>query len=651
MTETHQFQAEVSQVLRLVINSLYSNKDIFLRELVSNASDALDKLRFRAITEAELLGDNPDLRIRLVPDAEAGTLTISDNGVGMTREELIQNLGTIAHSGSRKFFEAIKDGQADVRLIGEFGVGFYSAYLVAEKVEVTSRAAGQEEAFRWTSDAKETFRIEPAQREGRGTDIVLHLNEDLMDYAQGWKLRNLVSRYSDFVGHPIEMRVVREVAPEGSEDDENAEKVEVVDFEVINQGSALWQRSPGEIEDEQYEEFFKHLTHDWEGPMARTHFHIEGTQLFTGLLFVPKRPPFDLFDRDQRHGVRLYVKRVFIMDDCEELLPRWLRFVRGIVDSDDLPLNVSREILQDSSLVRTIQKQVVKKTLDMLEELAKNNAEEYRDFWGKYGIVLKEGVHFEPRHKNRLAKLLRYESSTQEDVVSLDEYVERMPFAQKEIYYAIGASRKVVESSPHLEAVRQKGYEVLYMTDAIDQWVTEQLKEYDDKKLVSVMNADLNLDGEEGDEKNADKEAAVQAFKPLTERFQKILDEHIKDVRVSDRLTNSPVCLVVPEGGMPSHIEQMLRANRPDMPRTRRILEVNPKHPLIGNLNKLLGSQDDDSTQVKGWVELLYNQALLAEGSPIEDPAGFASRMTELMQAATAAEIGATPNADDQPTA
>ncbi|MEO1273029.1 MAG: molecular chaperone HtpG, partial [Myxococcota bacterium] len=408
-TNTYEFQAEVHQVLSLVINSLYSNTDIFIRELVSNASDALDKLRFEAITRPELIADDEALRIQLIPNEEAGTLTITDTGIGMTREELIENLGTVARSGSKAFMEQLQKASeaarsGDVQLIGQFGVGFYSAFLVADRVEVVSRAAGAEEAWCWVSNAERTFTIDPAERDRRGTAITLYLKEEQRELLQSWKLRSLVKRYSDYVSHPIELQVVNTVG-------EGDEATTEISFEAINQSSALWRRPSSEITEEQYQEFYKHLTHDWEPSLAYTHFKIEGTQQFTGLLFVPKRPPFDLFDRDRRTGAQLYVKRVFIMDECEELLPQWLRFARGIIDSDDLPLNVSRELLQDSRITRTIRTQVIKKVLSMLEDLADEQPETYLEFWERYGVVLKEGLHFDPKYKDRLAKLLRFHST------------------------------------------------------------------------------------------------------------------------------------------------------------------------------------------------------------------------------------------------
>ena len=620
-SKNHAFQAEVSQVLNLVINSLYRNKEIFLRELISNASDAIDKLRFEALTDEGLTAAEGS--IQLIPDADAGTLTIADNGIGMSEEELVTNLGTIAHSGTKAFIEQIEAG-ADVELIGQFGVGFYSAFLVADKVDVISRRAGEDTATKWSSDAKDGFSIEPADRETHGTSIVLHLREDQREYTGSYRLRNLVSRYSDFVGHPISLATLPP-APEG-EDGEEAEAPEPV-FETINQGSALWQRSPSDITDEQYEEFYRHLAHDWEPPLARNHFTIEGSQEFTALLYVPKRAPFDLFDRESKHGVRLFVKRVFIMDDCEELLPVWLRFVRGIVDSADLPLNVSRDVLQDSRAASVIRKQVVKKTLDALESMAADRPEDYQTFWDTFGKVLKEGVHYDKKAAKRIAKLLRFESSKSDGFTSLTDYVERMPEGQTDIYYAIGPSKALVESSPHMEAFKAKDYEVLYLTDPVDQWMVDGLSEFDDKNLVSIAGADLDLnDGDEEAAKAAEDRA--KDLVPLTDRFGEILGDRVKEVKLSKRLADSPVCLVIPDGGLPSHIERMLRMQNQDMPASPRILEINPEHPIIVDLEKRLGG---DSADVEDYVHLLYDQALLREGSPIDDPAGFAQRMSKLM--------------------
>ncbi len=606
----HPFQAEVQQLLNLVIHSLYSHKEIFLRELVSNASDALDKLRFRAITEPALLEGAPELEIRLRADKEKGTLTFEDTGIGMTREELMKNLGTIAHSGSREFLEqAAKQGQKDVNLIGQFGVGFYSAYLVADRVEVVSRAAGATAAHRWVSDAKGTFVVEPAERAQRGTSVTLHLKEDQKEFLDGWRLRELVTRYSDYVSHPIKL------------------EVEAGKLETINRASALWQRPKGEISEEQAAEFYKHLSHDFEPPAAWTHFKAEGSQQFVGLLFVPKVAPFDLHTRDSR-GVRLYVKRVMVMERCEELLPQWLRFVRGVVDSEDLPLNVSRELLQDSAVVRGIKKQVVKKVLDLLEKTAREKPAEYAELWKSFGVVLKEGLALEAEYKDKLAPLLRYESSKDQGLTSLAEYVSRMPEGQKAIYYAYGESRAALAGSPHLESLKKRGFEVLYLTDPVDEWAVKGLGEHDGKPLVSAMQADLGLEETE-DQKKARQEQGTR-LKPLTDRFAEVLKEKVREVRLSDRLTDSPVCLVVPEGGTHAYMEQLLKERGKALPRQKRILELNPEHPLIQRLSALQ-EKDPSAANVGEWIELLYDQALLTEGSRPEDPNLLARRMTALL--------------------
>ncbi len=624
--ETHQFQAEINQLLNLVINSLYSHKEIFLRELVSNASDALDKLRFRSITEPEVLEGAPALEIRLVPDPVLGTLTIEDTGVGMTHDELVKNLGTIAHSGSREFLEALAQrGQKDVNLIGQFGVGFYSAYLVADRVEVVSRAAGpNQQAWRWASDAKGSFTVEPAERTERGTAIVLHLKEDQKEFLDTWRLRSLITQYSDYVGHPIRLRVEKE---SDVVDARTGEKAKSFEWETVNKASALWQRPKSDITDEQYQEFYKHLTHDYEAPLAWTHFKTDGTQQFTGLLFLPKHPPFDLDER-KRRGVRLFVKRVFIMDDCEELLPQWLRFVRGVVDSDDLPLNVSRELLQDSAVVRSIRKHVVKKTLDLLEKLAKDKPEDYRTFWQGFGVTLKEGLAMDAEYREKLAALVRYESSREEGLTSLADYVSRMKEGQEAIYYVFGETRKAVVDSPHLEALKKRGYEVLYMTDPVDEWATQGLREFQGKPLVSAMHADLKL--KTSDEEKREQEQRSQGLSPLVERMKEVLKESVREVRVSDRLTDSPVCLVLPEGGAHAFVERLLRERGRAIPRAKRILEVNPSHPVIQHLRGL-HERDAGSAQVAEWVEMLHDQALLTEGSAIEDPNRFARRMASLM--------------------
>ena len=625
--KTHRFQAEVSQVLHLVINSLYSHKEVFLRELISNASDALDKLRFRAQTDTGLMGDDAAMEIRITTDRDAKTITIEDTGVGMTHDELVENLGTIAHSGTKRFFEALKEKQSggDLNLIGQFGVGFYSAWLVADRVEVVSRAAGHTEAWRWTSDARDTFTLAHAERESRGTSITLHVRDDQKEFLERWRLKELITRYSDFVGHPIRTK------------DDNGE------WETANKASALWRRPKGEITEEQYAEFYRHVSRAYDDPMTWTHFHVEGTQEFVGLIYLPTQPPFDLDAQpgEVRRGVQLFVRRVFIMDNCEAIVPSWLRFVRGVLDSDDLPLNVSRETLQDSGVVRAIRKQVAKRSLDMLDELADKRPDDYTAFWTHYGRILKEGLHLDWRSgstdgefKDRLAKLLRYESSRGEGSTSLADYVSRMPDGQEAIYYAIGETRRAVADSPHLEAVRKKGYEVLFMTDLIDSWATEGLREFQGKKLVSVQDANLKVDV--SDEEKKEREEKTGALKGLFERAQAVLGARVKEVRASDRLTDSPACLVVPPGGVSPTLERVLRAHGKEPPASQRILEVNPTHPLIAAL-QTVADRDPASSQVSEWIEVLYEQALLTEGTPIEDPQRFARRLTTLLQQAVTA--------------
>jgi len=627
MTEPtrHAFQAEVAEVLKLVVTSLYSNKEVFLRELVSNAADALDKLRFQGLSHPELLTEGETLGIKLTVDSEAKTITIADNGIGMTESELGENLGTIARSGTREFAKMIEQARANSetapRLIGQFGVGFYSAFLVSDKVEVVSRAAGQAQAYRWVSDGKQDYTIEPATRETQGTSVILHVRGDMDEFLQEFRLRSLIQRYSDYISYPIELGVSKpDKAPE---------------FSAINKASALWQRSPKEVTDEQYDEFYKHLTHDWEAPRARRHFHVEGTQEFTGLLFLPKNPPFDLFDPSSKHGVRLHVRRVLVMEACEEVLPKWLRFIRGVVDSEDLPLNVSRETLQDSRIVKTIRKQVVNHGLTMLEELASEKAAEYRAFWEAFGPVLKEGLHFDPEEKKRIARLLRFATSHGDEPTSLEDYVSRMKEGQTDVYYAVGPTRKLLSASPQLESLRQKGFEVLYLTDPVDPFAISNLDEFEGKKLTDVMSADFKLPG---DEPTAANEEDAKASEPLFKRVQEVLGSRVSEVRASRRLADSPACLVVPPGGLPPFLERMLKARQMDVPEAKRILEINPEHALVTQLRRL-HIVDPQSPKLVDWIELLFDQALLAEGSPVEDPARFARRLTQLMSDAAGAAL------------
>ena len=624
---THAFQAEVGRVLSLVINSLYSNKEIFLRELVSNASDALDKLRFRALTEPALLEGEPELVVRLRVEPEAKALVIEDTGIGMTEAELVENLGTVAKPGSAAFIEKLEAGaKKDVSIIGQFGVGFYSAYLVADRVEVVSRAAGSGAAWKWTSSGRDTFEVEPAERAKRGTEIRLFLKDEHAELLEPWRLRDLVRRYSDYVAYPIELETT------AKDDDDEPEGDAPPKRETINRGRALWQRPKGEITDEQYEELYKHLTHDWEPPVARTHFRVEGTQEFVGLFWVPKNPPFDLDDPRKQRGVRLFVKRVLVMEDCEAILPQWLRFVRGLVDSDDLPLNVSRELLQESAALRTIKKQVTKRALDLLDELATDKPEDYKAVWSAFGRILKEGLAVDPEWKERIAKLSRWPSTyvpgdgPSDALVSLDEYVARMKDGQEAIYYVTGESREALSGSPHLEALQARGFEVLLMTDAVDTWAAEGIGEHGGKKLVNAMRADVKLPEDEDDT----AKAAAKELEPLVAAAKKVLDGKVRDVAVSSRLRESPACLVLAGATMPAHLEKLLARSGKEVPKGQRNLELNPTHPAVKAL-ATLAAKDAADPKLADWVTLLYEQSLISEGSPVEDPNGFAKRVTALL--------------------
>jgi molecular chaperone HtpG len=620
---SHSFQAEVSQVLRLVIHSLYSNQEIFLRELLSNASDALDKRRFSALQTPGLWSADEALKVQLIPNKEQGTLTISDNGIGMNEEDLKQSLGTIAWSGSREFLKQQLEGKSPdakdlPQLIGQFGVGFYSSFLVSERVEVISRAAGTDKAYRWESTGEGGFSIDEAERASAGTSIILHLKKESLEYADPYRLRQLVERYSDYLSYPIELLKT------GTENE----------FESINRGTALWQRSPKDVTAEQYEELYKHLTHDWQPPLGHRHFRIEGTQEFSGLVYVPSRAQVDLFEPDAKHGVRLHVRRVLIMESCEELLPRWLRFVRGVVDSEDLPLNVSREVLQDSKIVRVIKKQVQNQVLDLLGDLAKDKPAEYEKFWGVFGPILKEGLHFDPETGDKLNKLLRYESAATGKLLSLDDYLAAAPADQPAIYYVTAPSKAVASQSPHLEQVRKKGYDVLLMTDAVDPFAVAGLSEYAGKPVISVASPDLNLAG--NDEKKPE-EAQSQQQTALIERFGSVLKEQVSSVKASSRLHDSPACLIVPDGGLPPQIERLMRAQGRELPKSQRILELNLEHPLLKNLERLEQAAPG-SENVQEWMHLIHDQALLAEGTPLEDPAAFAKRLTRLFTTASEKE-------------
>ncbi len=627
--ETLGFQTEVKQLLQLMIHSLYSNKEIFLRELISNASDACDKLRFEALNNAGLYGDDSELKISLAFDKEARTLTITDNGIGLSRDEAVEHLGTIAKSGTREFFSALTGDQAkDAHLIGQFGVGFYSSYIVADKVTVISRRAGLEanQAVKWESAGEGEFTVEMVEKTGRGTEVTLHMRDGEDEFLSGWKIRQTVRKYSDHITLPILMK-------KDKWDEEKSEQVATDEDETVNQASALWARPKTEITDEQYKEFYKHVAHDFEDPLAYVHAKVEGKQEYTQLLYIPQRAPFDLWDRNARHGVKLYVKRVFIMDDAEQLMPLYLRFVRGIVDSNNLPLNVSREILQESRDIETIRGGCVKKVLGMLENLADSEdaaeKEKYAKFWKEFGRVLKEGAGEDMTNKERIAKLLRFASThadTTDEVVSLADYVSRMKEGQEKIYYVTAETFTAAKNSPHLEIFRKKGIEVLLLSDRVDEWVTGSLTEFDGKQLQSVAKGGLDLGSLEDEAEKKEAEQAADEYKDLLDKIKTTLGDKVKDVRVTHRLTDSPSCIVADEHDLGGNLARILKAAGQKAPESKPILEINPKHPAVQRL-KYEESRFDD------WANLLLEQATLAEGGTLDDPAGFVKRINDLMLA------------------
>jgi molecular chaperone HtpG len=627
--ETLGFQAEVKQLLNLMIHSLYSNKEIFLRELISNASDACDKLRFEALNNAALYADDSELKIRLSFDKAARTITISDNGIGLSRDEAVEHLGTIAKSGTREFFSALTGDQAkDAHLIGQFGVGFYSSYIIADKVTVVSRRAGLEagEAVRWESAGEGEFTVEQVDKATRGTDVTLHLREGEDEFLSSWKLRETVRKYSDHITLPILM--VKE-----KWDEEKKEQVATGEDEMVNQASALWARPKSEISDEQYKEFYKHVAHDFEDPLAYVHAKVEGKQEYTQLLYIPQRAPFDMWDRNARHGIKLYVRRVFIMDDAEQLMPLYLRFVRGIVDSSNLPLNVSREILQESRDIETIRGGCVKKVLGMLEGLADSEdaaeQEKYASFWKEFGRVLKEGAGEDFANKDRIAKLLRFASTqddTPEEKVSLAAYVSRMKEGQEKIYYVTAETFTAAKNSPHLEIFRKKGIEVLLLSDRVDEWVTGSLTEFEGKQLQSVAKGGLDLGSLEDEAEKKEAEQAADEYKELLDKIKTALGDKVKDVRVTHRLTDSPSCVVADEHDMGGNLARILKAAGQKAPEMKPILEINPKHPAVQRLKY-------EETRFDDWANLLLEQATLAEGGTLDDPAGFVKRINDLMLA------------------
>ncbi|WP_261152595.1 molecular chaperone HtpG [Serratia quinivorans] len=617
--ETRGFQSEVKQLLHLMIHSLYSNKEIFLRELISNASDAADKLRFRALSAPELYEGDGELRVRLSFDKDQRTLTIADNGIGMSREEVIENLGTIAKSGTKAFLESIGSDQAkDSQLIGQFGVGFYSAFIVADKVTVRTRAAGAaaDQGVFWESVGEGDYTIADVSKEDRGTEITLHLREGEDEYLDGWRLRSVIGKYSDHIALPVEIETKNE--EDGT-----------VTWEKINKAQALWTRSKADVTDEEYKEFYKHIAHDFTDPLSWSHNRVEGKQEYTSLLYIPAQAPWDMWNRDHKHGLKLYVQRVFIMDDAEQFMPNYLRFVRGLIDSNDLPLNVSREILQDSRVTQNLRGALTKRVLQMLEKLAKDDAEGYQKFWQQFGLVLKEGPAEDANNKETIAKLLRF-ASTQSDssaqTVSLEEYVGRMAEGQEKIYYITADSYAAAKSSPHLELFRKKGIEVLLLSDRIDEWMMSYLTEFDGKPFQSVSKADDALD-KLADETEEQK-AAEKQLEPFVDRVKTLLGDRVKDVRLTHRLTDTPAIVITDADEMSTQMAKLFAAAGQEAPAVKYIFELNPEHALVKR-----ASDVGDNEQFAEWIDLLLDQALLAERGTLEDPNQFIRRMNKLLSA------------------
>jgi len=620
--ETLGFQTEVKQLLHLMIHSLYSNREIFLRELISNASDACDKLRFESIHNAALMGEGGDFRIHIGYDKEAKTITVRDNGIGMNRDEAILHLGTIAKSGTREFFSNLTgDQQKDASLIGQFGVGFYSSFIVADKVTVRTRRAGEEasQGVEWVSEGGGDFTVAMIECAQRGTEIILHLRDGQEDLLSGWKLKSIIRKYSDHIVQPIVMK---------KEDWKEGKEIVTDEDETVNQASALWAKPKSDISEEDYKAFYKHVGHDYDDPLAWTHARVEGKTEYTQLLYVPGRAPFDLWDRNAKHGIKLYVRRVFIMDDAEQLMPTYLRFVRGIVDSADLPLNVSREILQESSDVEAIRKGCTGKVLGLLADLAQNeDKEKYTKFWGEFGRVLKEGVGEDFANKDKIAALLRFASThadTPDETVSLADYLGRMKPEQEKIYYVTAETFNAAKNSPHLEVFRKKGIEVLLLADRVDEWVVSHLTEFEGKSLLSVAKGGLDLGKLEDETEKKAQESVAGEFKELTEKIAKSLAERVKEVRVTHRLTDSPACLVSDEHDMSGNLSRILKASGQKAPEMKPILEINPGHPVVMRLKH-------EDRKFDEWAAVLFDQALLAEGGQLDDPATFVKRINDLM--------------------
>ena len=615
-TTTHSFQTEVKQLLQLMIHSLYSNKEVFLRELISNGSDACDRLRFAALTDSGLMDDGENLCIQVSVDKTAKTVTIRDNGIGMSQDEVIDNIGTIVRSGTKKFLQSISgDAKNDANLIGQFGVGFYSAFLVAHRVELTTRRAGTAaiEGVRWTSDGEGEYTIETAEVSDRGTMITLHLRDDDREFLEDYRLRGIISRYSDHISLPIQMK---------STDEEKKDE-----WEAVNSGSALWSRAKSDITEEEYTRFYQTLTYDNDAPIATLHNRVEGTLEYTSLFFIPKKAPFDLWDRDQRHGINLYVRRIFIMDDSKYLMPSYLRFVRGVVDAADLPLNVSREFLQNNKDIDRIRSASIKKILSELTRMAEKEPEQYADFWKEFGKVLKEGVVEDHDNRTLISDLLRFNSTRSEGAEqkeSLAGYFKRMPMKQKAIYYITADSHSAASTSPHLEIFRKNNVEVLLLSDPVDEWLVSSLNQYKDKPLKSVSKGALDLDEFASDEDKKANEDKAKGLTGLTEKMQTLLGEKVKSVRVSHRLTDSPACLVADENDLGGNLERILQAMGQSAPEAKPILEINPDHPLIRQL-------EPSHAQLEEWTRVLFDQAALSEGAPLPEPAAYVQRVNQLL--------------------
>lgn len=626
-TEKLAFQAEVKQLLQLMIHSLYSNKEIVLRELISNASDAADKLRFEGLSNGALYENDSDLKIRISYDKDNRTITVSDNGIGMNRDEVVRNIGTIAKSGTKEFIQNLTGDQAkDANLIGQFGVGFYSAFILADKVTLVTRRAGEKEAVQWQSTGEGDFTIETVEKAGRGTDVILHLREGEDEFLNDWKLKTIIRKYSDHITLPI---VMKKSEWKDGENGEGGQMVPTDEDETVNKASALWARSKNDITEEEYNEFYKHVSHDFENPLAYTHSRVEGKQEYISLLYVPSKAPFDLYDRERRQGIKLYVKRVFIMEDAEKLMPQYLRFVRGVIDSADLPLNVSREILQDSRDVEAIKNGSVKKVLSLLEDMAENKPEDYTKFWDAFGRVMKEGPGEDWANKDKIASLLRFASTHADNEtqnVSLKDYIGRMKPEQEAIYYITADSFAAAKHSPHLEIFRKKGIEVLLMSDKVDEWLLGSLTEFEGKKLQSIAKGDLDLGKlQDESEKEAQKKVEEEA-KSLVERIKSTLGESVKEVRVTHRLTDSPACLVAGEHDVSGNLARILKAAGQKAPDSKPILEINPSHRLIERLKN-----ESDDARFADYTHVVFDQALLAEGGQLDDPASFVRRMNSLI--------------------